>query len=256
MKGKQCRIARDTTDLMVYGHEGWLEMTGSHGHVGSSTELLLKHGHNMKTDGQARRDGMTAVAVSPDGTRQDLAIEEGGDDHYLLRLSTPAEGFYHVYTTNTGNYCRDKEGKYLRGSRSENPDAAQAILFNQFAQAFVPVGHDLEGVPQRAGLTLEIAPAQWKQWRAGDKIALQVLFRGVPLDGIVVDMVYNGPDGYRQWQEMTGNCGCGCGQSSISIEAKGPGYYMAVARYQTPDEEGAYDTLALTGTLRFTVIKA
>jgi uncharacterized GH25 family protein len=39
---------RDTTDLIVYGHEGWLELTSSHGHEGGDFEVHLKWGHNMQ----------------------------------------------------------------------------------------------------------------------------------------------------------------------------------------------------------------
>ncbi|NPV28101.1 MAG: DUF4198 domain-containing protein [Firmicutes bacterium] len=249
--GEKPKIAlRDTTDLMVYGHEVWLEMAGSHGHAGGNVEVYVKWGHNMQTDGLARKEGMTTLVVAPGGEKEELAIGDGGPDYYILRLSAPAEGFYHVVVQNTGSYVLDKEGKYHQGTRREHPDAAQAVLYNQYAQTFVPVGHDLEGVPQRAGIPLEIIPAVWKQWRVGDEIGLQVQFRGEPLDGVALDVACNGPGGYRQWQEMTG------GDGRINLQARDPGRYLVVARYRVPEgEEGVYDALSLTATLCFIVTK-
>ncbi len=250
MKEKQNVALCDTTDLMVYGHEPWLEMGGSHGHAGGSVEVYVKWGHNMRTDGLFRKEGMDALVVAPGGEREELTLADGGPDYYILRFPTPVGGFYHVVTKNTGSYVLDNEGKYHQGTRREHPDAAQAIFYIQYAQAFVPVGHDLEGIPRRAGMPLEIIPIVWKQWRVGDEISLQVQFRGEPLDGVALDAACNGPGGYRQWQEITG------GDGRISLQARDPGRYLVVARYRVPErEEGVYDALSLTATLFFFVTK-
>lgn len=243
-------LANDTTDLMFYGHELWLEMVGSHGHAGGGAEVRVKWGHNMQTDGLARKEGMAALVVVPGGEREELAIADGGADHYILRFSTPEEGFYHVVVENRGSYEVDRQGGYLRGTRREHLDAAQAVLYHQYAQTFIPVGHDLEGVPRRAGLPLEIVPAVWKQWRVDDEIGLQVEFRGKPLEGVALDVVCNGPGGYRQWQEMTH------GDGRINLKAWETGRYLVVARYWVPEgREGLYDALSLTATLCFVVLK-
>lgn len=250
MKEKQKVALCDTTDLMVYGHEPWLEMAGSHGHAGGSVEVYVKWGHNMQTDGLARKDGMAALVVNPGGEKEELTLAGGGPGYYTLRFPTPADGFYHVVTKNTGSYVLDKEGKFHQGTRREHPDAAQAVFYNQYAQTFVPVGHDPEGVPRRAGTPLEIIPAVWKQWRVGDEIGLQVQFRNDPLDGAALDVACNGPGGYRQWQEMTG------GDGRINLQAREPGRYLVVARHRVPEgEEGVYDALSLTATLCFFVTK-
>ncbi|WP_027718439.1 DUF4198 domain-containing protein [Desulfovirgula thermocuniculi] len=250
MVGKRSIIFCDTTDLMVYGHELWLEMVGSHGHAGGSVEVYVKWGHNMRADGLARKEGMAALVVAPGGEKEELVIADGGPDYYLLRFPTPAEGFYHVIAQNTGSYVLDKKGRYHQGTRREHPDVVQSVLYNQYAQAFVPVGHDPEGVPQRVGMPLEIIPAVWKQWRVGDEIGLQVQFRGEPLDGVALDVACNGPGGYRQWQEMTDVNGC------IILQAREPGRYLVVARYRVPEgEEGVCDVLSLTTTLCFIVMR-
>jgi uncharacterized GH25 family protein len=241
---------RDTTDLMVYGHEGWLELTSSHGHEGGDFEVHLKWGHNMQTDGLASKEGIKAWLVTPAGDARDTVIEAGGPEYYVLKIPTPVDGFYQVVTVNTGNYVLDQEGKYLQGTRREHPDAAKAIFYKQFAQVFVPVGHDLEGVPRQAGIPLEIVAPSWKQWHAGDKISLQIQFRGELLDGVAVDIAYNGPGGYQQRQEMTGADG------QIKLTVTDPGYYLLVVRHQVPEGEAeVYDDTSFTTTLWFMVTK-
>jgi len=115
MKEKQKVAFCDTTDLMVYGHEPWLEMAGSHGHAGGSVEVQVKWGHNMQTDGLARKEGMAALVVVPGGEKEDLTLADGGPDYYILRFPTPLDGFYHVVTKNTGSYVLDKGGQASSG---------------------------------------------------------------------------------------------------------------------------------------------
>jgi uncharacterized GH25 family protein len=250
MSNKRNIIWRDTTDLMVYGHEGWLEMTSSHGHEGEDFEVHFKWGHNMKTDGLARKEGIKAWVVTPAGEEKEVLLADGSMDYYTLNFPTPVDGYYQLVTTNTGNFVLSKDGKHLRGTRREHPDAAQAIYYNQYAQVFVPVGHDIEGVPPRLDTPLEIIAPIWKQWRAGNIINLQLLFRGEPLDGVAVDMACNGPSGYRQWQEMTDSKG------GICLTARDPGYHLMVVRHRVPEgKAGVYDDTSFTATLWFMVVK-
>ncbi|MGB9792800.1 MAG: DUF4198 domain-containing protein [Thermacetogeniaceae bacterium] len=250
MNGKSRIALRDTTWLMVCGHEPWLEMATSHGHAGGSMEVFIKWGHNMQRDGLARKEGMAAFVVSPAGEKEDLVISEGGPDHYGLRFSTPIDGFYHVVVRNMGDYVLDRDYQYHEGTRREYPDAAHAIRYVQYAQLFVPVGHDLEGKPPQGGMELEIVPEIWRQWQAGDEIALQVLLRGRLLDNVVVDVVCDGPAGRREWKEEAG------GDGRIRLRANEPGRYLVVARRDLHErEEGIYDLLSLTATLFFLVTK-
>lgn len=241
---------KDTTHLMVYGHEPWLEMGGSHGHEGEDVELHLKWGHNMRADGLARREGMSAFVVYPGGSREELMVSDGCPEFHVLRFNPPVEGLYHVVVRNVGSYVLDRQGTYLRGTRREYPEAAKAVYYIQFAQYVVPVGHHPEGTPQAPGADLEIRPAAWKQWRAGETLPLAVYYHGEPLDGIAVDAAVNGPGGYRQWQDLTGPAGV------LALRAAEPGRYLAIARHRVPErKEGVYDELSLTATLAFMVTR-
>lgn len=250
MRQKMRNFFRDTTQLMVYGHEPWLEMAGSHGHVGENVAVYLKWGHNMQADGLARKEGMMALVVHPSGDKEEIQVADGGPEYYDLNFKAQENGLYHVNSKNVGNYVIDKEGKFQQGTRKEYPDAAKATFYTQFAQVIVPVGHDLEGMPNKADLPLEIQPEMWKHWRMGDEINFKILFRGEPLDGAVVDVACSGPGGYRQQQEMTGEDGW------LTLQAKEPGRYLLIVRHRVPEgEEGVYDELSITTTFAFMVTK-
>lgn len=250
MKQKTSAFFKDTTHLMVYGHESWLELAGSHGHVGENVTVYLKWGHNMQVDGLARKEEMKALVVHPNGDKKDIQVAGGGPEYYVLNFNAQVTGLYHVISNITGNYVIDNEGKFQKGTRKDYPDAAKATFYNQFAQVIVPVGHDLEGTPPKADIPLEIQPEMWKQWRLGDEINFQIIFRGEPLDGTAVDVAYSGPGGYRQWQEMTGRDG------RLALQAREPGRYLLIARCRVPEgEEGVYDELSLTATFALMVTK-
>lgn len=240
---------RDTTDLMVYGHEPWIEMGATHGHTGEEASLYMKWGHNMKTDGLARREGMAARVIHPDGKKEDVFIQDGSPEYYLLKFVPHTEGFYHVVTQNEGRYVIDARGKYCPGTRKDYPDAVKAVYYVQFAQAIVPAGHDLEGTPQSSGAPLEIRAELWKNWRAGDVLNLSLYNRGEPLDGIIVDLAVDGPSGYRQWQKMTGTGG------TFSVQAEEPGRYIAIARHRVPGDGDNFDEISFTVTLAFMVTR-
>ena len=243
-------LFRDTTDLMVLGHEAWLELGGSHGHAGEKMPVNLKWGHNMKPDGLARKDGMKAFVVHPNGSKEGIQVTDGGPENYVLNFLPREDGLYQVIANINGNYVKNKEGKTLRGTRREYPDAEKAVCYSQFAQSIVPVGHDLEGTVPKADLQLEIQPEMLKHWRLGDEINFKIFFRDQPLDGVAVDIVCNGPGGYQQFQEITG------GDGRLTFQGKEPGRYLLVARYKLQEgEEGVYDELSLTATFAFMITK-
>ncbi len=240
----------DTTGKMVYGHEPWLEMVESHCHAGAKAELLVKWGHNMQSEGLCNKDSLTAMAVTPAGETAILAVEAGFSDYYVLHAPIPTNGYYHVLVQHTGDYVLDKEYQYYQGTRREYPEAAHATHYIQYAQYFVRVGHDLESKPRLAGLQLEIAPAAWGPWRAGDKLAFAILFRGNREPDAVLDVTYaNGVD-YKQWKKIGGIDG------RIILQPQDPGRYLVVARREVQEcQDGVYDSLSLTTTLSFMVLK-
>jgi uncharacterized GH25 family protein len=240
----------DTTDKMVYGHEAWLEPAETHCHTGGQAEVLVKWGHNMKPEGLCRKENLKAMVLYPDGEKVTVPVSEGGQDYYTLRFAVPVEGYYHVVLENNGDYILDQDYQYHEGSRREFPQAAHAIHYLQYAQAFIRVGHDPEGTVRRAATQLELAPVAWKQWRKGEEVPLRLEFRGQALPDEVLDVIYSLNDVYKVWKESAGEGGV------LKLHADRPGYYLAVARREVQEkQEGVYDTLSLTATLSFMVVK-
>ena len=114
---EQKKMVRDTTDLLVYGHEGWLEYYPSHYHAGDPIMAKLQWGHNMEVDGLPRMKELTYRAYAPDGTFVEAKVEEGGDFWFDLTADTDQEGFYTVITHYDNCYARYGADRYKRGSR-------------------------------------------------------------------------------------------------------------------------------------------
>ena len=52
-------LIKDTTDKLVYGHEGWIEEQVFHYHAGDEIWGSLKWGHDMVPDGLPRAEELT-----------------------------------------------------------------------------------------------------------------------------------------------------------------------------------------------------
>lgn len=244
MKERENIALCDNMDFMVYDYYPWLEMAGSHG----GAEVYLKWGRNMRADRLFRKEGMEALVVTPAGELEKLTLADGGPYFYILRFPVGVEGFYHVVAKNTCGNMIDIEEKCTQLHSRECPDADRFVFHMQYAQTFVPVGNGPEGIPHRARMPLEIRPLIWKQWRAGDKVGLQVQFLGEPQEGVVMDLTCSGPGVYRQWQEISD------GNGRVNLQALDSGRYLVVARYRMSErEERIYGALSLTATLFFFV---
>lgn len=243
-------VFRDTTDLMVYGHEGWLECSHTHGHPGKKAEVLLKWGHNMQADGLCRKEGLKAWVINPEGEKAELDVAEGSPDYYLLSFVPEKEGLYRVVAQLENFYSIDIEGKHRQGSRRECPDAVESVAYTQIYSTVVPVGHGLTGNVCPAGTLMEIGPKEWLGWQAGSDLELEVSMNQLPMADQEVIMAVNGPEGYNSSRITTDKKG------SARVNLQNPGKYLFLARTSFPDQvAGSHEKRQVTGTLTVLVTR-
>ena len=104
---------RDTTHLMVQGHEGWLEVNNTHYHAGAPVEVLFKWGHNMKVDGLCQKERLVAYAFDPEGTKRMLSINDRDEESYAISFMPEREGYYQVVVEQNGIVTLTVDGKHL-----------------------------------------------------------------------------------------------------------------------------------------------
>lgn len=243
---------RDTTHLVVQGHEGWIDVAGTHYHAGHPGEVLFKWGHNMKPDGLCQKERLIAYVFDPEGNRKELSINEYDGESYAVSFIPEREGFYQVVVEQSGIVTVTADGKHLLLPKKDCDNPLESSAFTQFARAILPVGHDLEGKVERVGNALELVPLQWKTWKAGDVISLQVLYQEKPVAGATANLMSadllgaGGP-----LAKETGEDGC------VSFPLQQPGNYLLLVRHvdHTERREGYYDQRRLTATLPLIVIR-
>jgi len=244
---------RDTTNLVVKGHEGWLEFRSTHGHHGSPSEVLYKWGHNMKVDGLCRQEILNAFLIAPNGEKSELSIDGPADTETAYKITfTPEQaGFYRPLVVAEGITTVTIDGQYLSVPKKDCEFPLESIAYTQYASAVIPVGHDLEGDVQPVGGILELHPLCWKQWRAGDTIEIQVRINGSPAANKQVALI-NGmtEDEEPQLKESDS-------EGKVAFTFEKPGYYLALVRYIDNDDvrEGYYDRRNYTATLFMLVTK-
>lgn len=246
------RSLRDTTHLVIRGHEGWLDVSRVHYHPGAPVEVFFKWGHNMKPDGLCQKERLQAYLVDPEGIKENLNLYDHDDLSYALSFTPAKEGFYQVVVEQDGIVTVTVDGKYLLLPKKDCQFPLEAAAFTQYARAIIPVGHDLEGEVRPAGNALELAPLLWKTWRAGDRLRLHALFRGQPVAGVKITFVDgDSPDVGEPLVKETGEDGL------VDFTLSESGRYLILARYvdETDAKEGYYDQRRFTATLPLLVTR-
>jgi hypothetical protein len=112
----------DTTNHMVHGHEGWLEISSTQVGAGAHMEICFKWGHNMESHGLAKKEGLSAVVILPDREKQELRISRQEEDCYVFDFVPEAKGLYHFICINTGHY--------LLIARHRTPDGKAGLYYD------------------------------------------------------------------------------------------------------------------------------
>lgn len=243
---------RDTTHLVIQGHEGWLEFRSSHGHHDSPAEVLFKWGHNMKVDGLCRKEILKSYLIDPNGKKSDLNIGDTEETAYKITFTPEQAGFYRPVVEAEGITTVTIDGKYLSIPKKDCEFPLESAAFTHYSSAIIPVGHDLEGDVQAVGGNLELMPRFWKPWRAGDTIELQVKVKGSPAPGTEVALIYGMDEDNKEPLVKEADS-----EGLVDFTFEKPGYYLAMVRYMDNDDvrEGYYDRRNYTATLHILVTK-
>ncbi|WP_040412701.1 DUF4198 domain-containing protein [Desulfosporosinus sp. OT] len=244
----------DTTDHMEYGHEGWLEPNTTHVHEGDPVEIYFKWGHNMQAHGLARKEGLSAHVLLPDGQKQQLEIQDYKPSSYLMQFTPKEIGLYHFICHNKGYYVIDKEGKHLRGTLKDYPDSPKATSFTQFSHLTMLVGHDLskEQLSTSPRLPLAIVPEEWKKWKTGEDINFTLYLNKdvLPENDIDLACAEDEESSVEQMKMKTD------GKGKLNINVEKIGQYLLIARHHSNEgETGVYYDTQFTYTYYYSIKK-
>ena len=209
-------------ELMVQGHEIWLERSASEGR---DVELAVVFGHNMSQDGIADIKRVSSAVYSPDGGRliPDLRSE---DARHMLSFRADKDGYYTaVVDLSTVVISQVKDG-YMIGPRFKFKDVVYAGAFHQMAKMIVPCGQvgKYRGDPMHG--ILELVPSE-AGYQVGDEAVLKVYYEGLPLPSAEVKAVSR-----SEGKEMAVVASDKDGVARIPITRDGE--WMFLARHRDP----------------------
>ncbi|MBC3889076.1 DUF4198 domain-containing protein [Acetobacterium paludosum] len=242
----------DTTDHMVYGHEGWLVPGTNHVHEGDAVEVFTRWGHNMEGHGLARKEGLTVGVVMPDGNTEDLLVDEYDADNYVIRYTPIQKGLYHFIGKYVGLYVIDQEGKFQKGTLKDYPDAKSATSFTQYSHLTMMVGHNITPVliPDMLKLPLRIEADEYTKWQPGEKIGFQLLTIDSFLANTELDLAFQGEENKPVVQRKLITNASG----RFLVKAEEAGQYLLIARNLVPvGKAGFYNDTKYTYTYYFNV---
>jgi len=242
----------DTTDHMVYGHEGWLDISSPPASEDGRRTLTFNWGHNMESHGLARRQGLSTRVVMPDGSQQDLLISHQTPERYLFDFTPQTKGIYHFINENTGYYVIDRDGHYLAGTLKEYPDVPNATFYRQFSHTCLMTGKPQAGeqVFAMPPLPFSLVPLQWKPWQVGETLVFSLHMENKKLAETPIDLAHTTGSGNRVSHKELATDRDG----NLELTIKEPGRYLLIARHRTPDgKAGLYYDTSLTYTFFFCI---
>lgn len=225
----------DTTDYMVFGHEGWLVPGTNHVHEGDDVEVFVRWGHNMDGHGLARKEGLSVSVTLPDGSSEVLTVAENDADSYIIRYTPKQKGLYHFIGKYVGIYVVDKDGKHQRGTLADYPDAQSATSFTQYSHLTMMVGHNLTAdlIPALPELPLRLKADEYTKWRPGDEIGFELLGTNGAIPETEVDLAFKGNENELADQRKLKTDEKG----KLIVAAEEEGEYLLIARQLVPTGE-------------------
>ena len=237
---------KDTTDKLVYGHEGWLEDYVFHYHAGDSIMTKFNWGHDMTHDGLPRLEIITLKAYAPDGTEEEVTAKETGKDYIDLTAETDQEGMYLFTTAYDNCYAELPGNKWKIGTRKDFPDAVNVGRYVQSATACVFVGHDGTHDVYDVKLPTSVIPVS-PDFRAGHELTFEVKTDGKPQASDDVKFIFMAEGGNKVVDMKTDENGI------IKVTPEEPGVYGIIARYVVDSDSEDYEKIHYTATHCFRV---
>lgn len=153
----------------------WFDMSKSHFHAGEKVEIPLRipgaKGSSVPPFGVAG-----AYAVSPSGRRESARLTSGESGDFTFSFTPAIEGLYQAVVEMNGAWGKPPESREFR----------------HLAKAIIPIGHEArEGIETVA--EVDLAPVEPPPYGPGQKVSLRATFRGQPLPGWPIAVVYLGP---------------------------------------------------------------
>lgn len=172
----------DTTDLMVYGHEAWIETEQSDYAPGETVNAVLRWGHNMRPDGFCRADEFQIFYLDHNGEKVLLTPEKGNGDFYHIRFRAPDAGVYQLIAIYNNTYGHDGNDNWYEGVRRNLPLSETVTNYFQVYTTVFSIGTAHGTVPfypeSRIAFFLE-------DWSSNSEILRFRLMRDGAAEGLV-----------------------------------------------------------------------
>ncbi len=226
------RKIKDTTHLLVYGHEGWLEEYPSHYHAGDPIMAKMQWGHNLVVDGLPNGEYLKHHVYAPDGTCTKAVAEYSGDLWYNITADTNQEGFYMLVTSYDECWAQYPNEEYKLGTRAQYPDAIEVRDYCQYATTCVSVGHhhDTEVSPIK-GLEMYLRPISNPNYQVGHQLKLQLIIQDMPSNAHQGTLIYQTPENLEETEITSDDNGI------FTVTPNKTGTYCLIVRHVTNDKK-------------------
>jgi len=223
------------TPIAALAHDYWITPETFSPPAPMLLEAALTSGHSYFSN-EVLPDitRLRVFAVQPDGREVELPVQRVTSDHALLLAPVTAPGTYILgaYSTKPEYWSRTAEG-YRPGRATAVPGAVSTSQYVKGMKTFLAFGEPTPIWRQPLGHPIELVPqADPTAQRAGDRLPVQLLFRGEPAVGAEVLAVYEGFEGDREREVAVETKTDEQGLAEVPLDR--PGRWLTYARIDRP----------------------
>lgn len=222
-------------------YETWLIPCSEQIREGTCFDVSLCLGQNLKPWGFDSEEDYPVYAIKQGCKKQ--ALDFSGSDGLCRLYSFVPEksGLYHILSQKISYFSKDAEGRFLKGTFSDNPNAVSAARYINYAHSIIYSGNSNtpENFSKIPDLPLQIMPNRFYDLQPGDIFAFTLLFKDQPLPLMDLKVACLSTNGIKTHEELISD---GNGQVFYPINSSGS--YFITARYSALESTEVlyYDT--------------
>ena len=183
-----------TISLQASAHELWA--AAEHIHSGEKLQAAIGYGHFPKQEPIVQDRLHIFKAMQLVGKNGTQTLQQQGQNYQYVSKKPIDEGSYLVLATYQPTFWSENQQGWKQQSLRQMPDAHYCEQSAMYGKAVLNVGHGVtdNGVISRpVGQMLEIVPlVNPASVHVGEKMPVQVLFKGEPLSGATVVATFDG----------------------------------------------------------------
>jgi len=167
---------------IAQAHMLWLNVSNNFPELGETVTIEIGWGHKFPSDEMVQEDSIENIFVrNPEGLK--LLVEKVAPAKY--NFAPKSVGEYEIIANLRPRFVSNTPDGRKMGSKKTLSNVVSCINVTMNAKALIKVGSKDSSISHQSNLPIEIIlPENFKKFKAGDELALKVMYQDMPLSNV------------------------------------------------------------------------